>query len=104
MPMKMRVALCPIIFLSLQFAVFAAAPANDVGWQPAKTWLFVVGALSWKHKETFGSFPVKNRRDAALVDCFKKAGVPETQIVYLQEKQAKLQRIDAAFKTQLKKL
>ena len=102
--MKTRVALCPIIFLSLQFAVFAATPANDVGWQPAKTWLFAVGALSWKHKEAFGSFPVKNRRDAALVDFFKKAGVPETQIVYLQDKQATQQRIDAAFKTQLKKL
>ena len=63
-----------------------------------------MGALSWKHKEAFGSFPVKNRRDTALVDFFKRAGVPETQIVYLQDKQATQQRIDAAFKTQSKKL
>ena len=34
----------------------------------------------------FGSFPVKNRRDAALVDFFKQSGVPDTQIVYLQDK------------------
>src|SRR5438552_1397417 len=46
--MKTRVALCPIIFLSLQFAISAAAPANNLGWQPAKTWVFAVGALSWK--------------------------------------------------------
>ncbi len=104
MPMKMRIALCSIIFLALQFAASGAAPATGLGWQPAKTWLFVVGALSWKHKEIFGSFPVKNRRDAALVDFFKKSGVPETQIVYLQDKQATQQHIDAAFKTQLKKL
>ena len=52
----------------------------------------------------FGSFPVKNRRDAALVDFFKQSGVPESQIVYLQDKQATQQRIDSAFSEQLKKL
>jgi hypothetical protein len=80
------------------------APAKDLGWQPEKTWVFVVGVLSWKHSEQFGSFPAKNRRDAALVDFFKQSGVPESQIVYLQDKQASQQRIDNAFSEQLKKL
>jgi len=31
---------------------------------------------------------VKNRRDNTLVDFFKQSGVPEAQIVYLQDKQA----------------
>src|SRR5205809_7182221 len=79
------------------------AAAKDLGWQPQKTWVFVVGVLSWKHSETYGSFPVNNRRDNALVDFFKESGVPETQIVYLQDKQATQQRIDAAFTEQLKK-
>lgn len=64
----------------------------------------MVGVLSWKHAETYGSFPVKNRRDAALVDFYKKSGVPDGHIVYLQDKQATQQRIDAAFVTQLKEL
>jgi hypothetical protein len=78
--------------------------AKDVGWQPPKTWVFVVGVLSWKNSEMFGSFPVKNRRDKALVDFFKESGVPESQIVYLQDKQATQQRIESAFADQLQKL
>lgn len=101
--MKIRVALSSIVLVLLQF--FApSASAKDLGWQPDKTWVFVVGVLNWKHAEMFGSFPVKNRRDAALVDFFKKSGVPETQVVYLQDKQATQQRIDSTFAAELKKL
>ncbi|MEY2520519.1 MAG: hypothetical protein QOF24_2278 [Verrucomicrobiota bacterium] len=102
--MKTRLAICCLIFGSLLLLPATPAPAKDLGWQPQKTWLFVVGVLSWKHAETFGSFPVKNRRDAALVEFFQKNGVPETQIVYLQDKQATQQRIDSAFLAQLKRL
>src|SRR5437868_14641622 len=80
------------------------AVAKDLGWQPQKTRVFVVGVLSWKHSETFGSFPVKNRRDKAFVDFFKQSGVPDSQLVYLQDKPTTQQRIDAAFTDQLKKL
>ena len=102
--MKIQITLCSIILLALQFLAPASAPAKDLGWQPEKTWVFVVGVLSWKHSEIFGSFPVKNRRDAALVDFFKQSGVPQAQIVYLQDKQATQQRIDSAFTAQLKML
>jgi hypothetical protein len=102
--MKRLLALCSFIFIAAQLFTPASAPAKDLGWQPEKTWLFVVGALNWKHRDVFGSFPVKNRRDAALVDFFKQNGVPETQIVYLQDKQATQQRIDSAFTEELKKL
>jgi hypothetical protein len=100
---KISTALCAFTLL-LPFLNPLSAPAKDPGWQPEKTWVFVVGVLSWKHHEMFGSFPIKNRRDAALVDHFKKRGVPETQIVYLQDKQATQQRIDSDFSTALKKL
>src|SRR4051812_38470393 len=70
-------------------------PAKDLGWQPEKTWLFVVGVLSWKHSDIYGSFPVKNRRDNLLVDFFKDRGVPGSQIVYLKDKEATQERIDA---------
>jgi hypothetical protein len=101
--MKMPLALCSFILVALQFFPDSAS-AKDLGWQPEKTWVFVVGALNWKHSEMFGSFPVKNRRDAALVDLFKQSGVPETQIVYLQDKQATQKRIDNAFAAELTKL
>ena len=92
------------ILLLFQTVAVASPPAKELGWQPPKTWLFVVGVLSWKNSEMFGSFPVKNRRDAALVDFFKQSGVPDAQIVYLQDKKATQQRIDTAFTEQLKKL
>jgi hypothetical protein len=102
--MKIPVAFSAILFVLLQFFSPSSAAAKDLGWQPDKTWVFVVGVLNWKHSEMFGSFPVKNRRDAALVDFFKKSGVPETRVVYLQDKQATQQRIDSAFAGELKKL
>lgn len=89
--------------VALQFLSQVAA-AKDLGWMPQKTWVFVVGVLGWKHSEMFGSFPVKNRRDNALVDFFKQNGLPDSQIVYLQDEQATQRRIDGAFTEQLKKL
>ena len=86
--MKTRWPLIAAILLLLPIGAAASPPAQELGWQPQKTWLFVVGVLSWKNSEMFGSFPVKNRRDAALVDFFKKNGVPDSQIVYLQDKKA----------------
>jgi hypothetical protein len=91
-----------LILSLLSFPI--SAPAKDPGWQPQKTWVFVVGVLSWKHSEMFGSFPVKNRRDKALVDFFQESGVPESQIIYLKDTQATQQRIDSAFTEQVKKL
>ena len=102
--MKISVALGSFTFLLAQFLAPLPASASELGWQPEKTWVFVVGVLSWKHSEMFGSFPVKNRRDNALVGFFKERGVPESQIVYLKDKQATQQRIDTAFTEQLKKL
>jgi hypothetical protein len=100
---KISAALSAITLLA-PFLNPHSAAAKEPGWQPEKTWVFVVGVLSWKNRDMFGSFPVKNRRDAALVDHFKQRGVPETQIVYLQDKQATQQRIDREFSTALKKL
>ena len=102
--MRNRWSLSAAILLLIQLVPAPSAPANELGWQPEKTWVFVVGVLGWKNSDMFGSFPVKNRRDAALVDFFKKSGVPASQIVNLQDKKATQQRIDNAFTEQLKKL
>lgn len=74
---------------------------RTLGWDPARTWVFVVGTLEWKYSEYFSSFPHENRRDAALVDLFGKLGVPAAQICYLQDRQATLQQIQQAFERQL---
>jgi Caspase domain/RNA binding activity-knot of a chromodomain len=95
--------------LAVYFCGAAPAPARttsqiELGWTPAHTWIFAVGVLNWKHSDMFGSFPVKNRRDAELVDFFRQRGVPENQIVYLQDKQATQKRIDADLIEQLRKI
>src|SRR5256714_901649 len=101
----MRTLIARLLFVLLLVQLCPrVVSAKDLGWQPTKTWVFVVGVLSWKHSETYGSFPVKNRRDNTLVNFFKQNGVPESQIVYLQDKQATQQRIESAFREQLKKL
>jgi hypothetical protein len=71
------------------------------GWNPARTWAFVIGTLKWKHAEFFDPFPQENRRDAALVECFRALGVPPAQIVYLQDREATTARIQRAFEEQL---
>jgi hypothetical protein len=102
--MKTAIASVLAAFLILQIFAARLQAAGEPGWQPEKTWVFAVGVLSWKHSETYGSFPVKKRRDNALVDFFKQKGVPDSQIVYLQDKQATQKHIDSAFTEQLKKL
>lgn len=72
-------------------------------WRPQQTWVFVVGALEWKHTDQFASFPQKNRRDEALVHFFAEEGVPSEQILYLQDKQATLAQIEQALATHLAK-
>ena len=71
------------------------------GWNPARTWLFVVGTLEWKHAEYFTPFPQANRRDATLVECLRDQGVPAAQIAYLQDRQATTKGIQQAFEAHL---
>ncbi len=64
-------------------------------WNPETTWVFAVGLLEWEDSETFASFPdaVEGRFDAQLVDFFRESGVPDKQIIYLQDKEATLEII-----------
>jgi len=81
------------------FGLPAAAAAGDLGWNPQRTWVFAVGLLEWQHPEVWASFPdaVANRSDVQLVELFRQAGVPKSQIVYLQDKQATKTRIIREF-------
>lgn len=68
-------------------------------WQPEKTWIFAVGLLEWEDGESFSPFPEAEvgRFDAQLVDFFQKAGIPENQIIYLQDQKATLETIQEQF-------
>ena len=68
-------------------------------WEPAKTWVFVVGLLEWEHSEIWPSFPaaMKDRRDEQLVTYFKESGVPEEQVVYLKDAAATKSRTEKEF-------
>ncbi len=64
-------------------------------WNPETTWVFAVGLLEWEDSETFAPFPdaVEGRFDQQLVDFFRESGVPDEQIIYLQDKEATLEKI-----------
>src|ERR1019366_9162860 len=85
-----------ILFLFIATLAAQQVLANDIRWQPQKTWVFVVGTLEWKDSEAFASFPKANRRDAQLVRCFRQKGVSAGHIVYLADKQATTSRAQAA--------
>ena len=74
---------------------------QTLGWDPGRTWVFVVGTLEWKHPDYFPPFPKLNRRDAALVDFFRTRGVPDAHIVYLQDTQATTQNIQESMEAHL---
>ncbi len=65
------------------------------GWNPQKTWVFIVGILQWQDSR-IASFPQDGRRDADLVALFQAAGVPAEHITWLCDQQATLGRIDTS--------
>ncbi len=104
-----RPQLCPRrrLALFLICAGFIAGIASSTpvgaavssGWSPAAIRLVVVGVLRWKSAD-LSPFSVKNRRDKKLVNFFKNAGVPEDQIVYLNNESATLPNVMAALKSE----
>jgi hypothetical protein len=98
---RFSVALKALLFVLC--SVWIAPPTQAYGrdWEPQRTWVFVVGALRFKHEDMFDSFPQENRRDAQLVAFFREQGVPTEQIVYLRDREATARRIQNALASQL---
>jgi hypothetical protein len=86
-----------LLLFAFVFVTPASALARERDWQPHRTWVFVVGALRFKHQDLFDSFPQENRRDAELVSFFRQQGVPAPQIIYLRDREATAKRIESAF-------
>lgn len=68
-------------------------------WNPAKTHVFVVGLLEWKRADIYSPFPaaMKDRRDEQLVEFYRKSGVPDDQITYLQDSDAMKSNVKQEF-------
>lgn len=64
-------------------------------WTPETTWIFAVGILEWEYEQSWAPFPdaVEGRFDEKLVNFFHSTGVPDEQIVYLQDREATLDQI-----------
>ncbi|HEX8309889.1 MAG TPA: caspase family protein, partial [Chthoniobacteraceae bacterium] len=86
------VALLAATVVALLLLVHPRAEAS-LDWQPTRTWVFVVGTLEWENAEALPPFPKDKRRDLQLVNFFKKAGVADDQIIYLQDQEATLATI-----------
>lgn len=86
-----RVAQRWLLALVVCFGAVHASPAFALDWDPEHTWVFSVGVLEWENSDIWPSFPAafKDRRDAQLVQYFRDAGVPDAQIVFLKDSQAK---------------
>src|SRR5262245_54126714 len=93
-------------FVAINLAAAGRLSAKtELDWDPEHTWVFAVGILEWEHSDIYASFPaaMKNRRDAQLVEYFKDAGVPDNQIIYLQDAAATKKRIEREFRALLDK-
>jgi hypothetical protein len=49
-----------------------------------KTFVFMIGILSW-HDADLSSFPTEGRKDRVLEQAFLNAGVPKSQLVFLED-------------------
>ena len=76
-----------------------AANAANADWTPAKSWVFVVGLLEWKHPDFLHSFPKDGRRDTLLTEYFKDRGVSADHILLMQDRAATTKAVRDAMKT-----
>jgi hypothetical protein len=73
------------------------AAAAEESWDPAKTHAVLVGILEWQDKG-LGSFPKEGRQDRELEKRLVAAGVPASQIAFLEDKAATQEAITTSLK------
>ena len=101
--LRLLLGLSVFLFISCASVNTVSSQTTQNVWKPQKTWVFFVGLVEWKDKKTFASFPQLNRRDKVLLDVLRERGVPENQILYLQDKQATTAKIQTSFENFLSK-
>lgn len=63
-------------------------------WDPASTWVFAVGILTYPDGENWAQ---KGRRDAVMLDALRTAGVPSGQISVINDKEATYKTVTKRF-------
>lgn len=83
--------------LLLVLALSSVARAQEApAWDPSRTWVVSASVTAWKDK-SLATFTAA-RLDDAMIDTFKKRGVPESHVVYLRDDKATLEAMRAALK------
>lgn len=100
---QVRRAVISALLLLVPIPTPSHALADEIDWAPNKTWVMAVGVLQWQASNLYHPFPKVSRRDVELVRFFRDRGVPEPQIVFLEDQQATKSRIEQSFVALLKK-
>src|SRR4051794_11174675 len=94
--MKMIRRAQPVLLVLFTLFFSSAARAAD-RWEPEKTWIFMVGLVTWKNSDDFESFPAGSRKDTVLLNTLRLRGVPDDHIVYLKDADATTDVVKAKF-------
>jgi hypothetical protein len=92
----MRRLLTAVLLLVLS----APLSAQELGWEPERTWVFAAGVLRWQSKD-FSGFPAEGRRDVELVAALEKAGVPKAHITWLKDEECTRARLQEELEASL---
>lgn len=77
---------------------------NLTYWNPAKTWVFAVGILEYEDSESLSSFPKENRKDQLFINTLLHRGVPQSQIVFIKDQDARRRALQQRFIRFLQKI
>ena len=75
------------LLLSFVFAWVSSVNAEQVFWQPDKTWVFAVGVTDFDDPSV-QSWTEEGRADVRLVSALEKRGVAQKQILFIKDEQA----------------
>jgi hypothetical protein len=62
-------------------------------WQASHTWVLILGVLEWENPKRFKPFSKSGRVDHQIADFFRASGVPDSQLIYLEDQQADYQSV-----------
>jgi len=85
-----------LLFILISLFLTNCSYSDD--WQPSKTVAVIVGILEWDDSE-LETYPTTNREDKKFYELLKSRGVPESQIIFLSDKQGTYKNIIDALKT-----
>src|SRR5579872_1106619 len=79
----------------LVLALPVARGGDRATWQPENTFVFMAGIIEWPKAAGLSSFTDEKRLDTKLASTLRAAGVPEANLVFLEDKDATRENIRA---------